>query len=193
MGARACPFTPRMMRKNEQLRRLALSRSILRLRSGFRLAAQTPPKRLKMSLFALDWLKKMLYPLPPASGEEENRVIGTSENHTLTTEDAEEHRGRESGDRDIGRSETQERTIAEIKPTPNWNDLGWGRSSLRQSGMGIGGGGEAILAIPYGCPTTTIDCGPVPAGAAAINTEVKLLAVIFAWNAATLFDPLLAT
>jgi hypothetical protein len=55
------------------------------------------------------------------------------------------------------------------------------------------GGGEEILGIPYGCPITTIDCGPVPAAAVAINTEVKLLAVIFAWNAATLFDPLLAT
>jgi len=48
----------------------ALSRQILRFRSGFRLAARTPPEQLKMYYFALDFYVEMPYPLAPPQGWE---------------------------------------------------------------------------------------------------------------------------
>jgi hypothetical protein len=43
---------------------------ILRLRSGFRLAAQTPTGQLKMYYFAIDFSVEMPYPLAPPQGWE---------------------------------------------------------------------------------------------------------------------------
>jgi hypothetical protein len=40
------------------------------LRSGFRLAARTPPEQLKMYYFAIDFEAKMPYPLTPPQGWE---------------------------------------------------------------------------------------------------------------------------
>jgi hypothetical protein len=48
----------------------ALSRQILRFRSGFRLAARTPPEQLKMYYFAIDFACEMPYPLAPPQGWE---------------------------------------------------------------------------------------------------------------------------
>ncbi|HLK08550.1 MAG TPA: hypothetical protein VKV30_11425 [Candidatus Angelobacter sp.] len=49
---------------------VALARQILRFRSGFRLAARTPPEQLKMYYFAIDFEREMSYPLTPPQGWE---------------------------------------------------------------------------------------------------------------------------
>jgi len=49
---------------------VALSKQILRFRSGFRLAARTPPGQLKMYYFAIDLGAKMPYHLAPPQGWE---------------------------------------------------------------------------------------------------------------------------
>jgi hypothetical protein len=57
---------------------LALSKQILRFRSGFRLAARTPPEQLKMYYFAIDFGAKMPYHLAPPQGwEAQDRSLKT--------------------------------------------------------------------------------------------------------------------
>jgi hypothetical protein len=55
------------------LRRALLG--ILRFRSGFRLAARTPPGQLKMYYFALAFQMEMPYPLAPPQGWEAVLII----------------------------------------------------------------------------------------------------------------------